>query len=299
MTAMSVAGLEKRAAGTLVIEWPAVTESGVKLIGWLLGAAFVGAMLATPQAVAPWEMPSLVLDREAASNAIRFEEALGKEAIHSAEAETLRSLFLDHGRAEADPPYAVEEYDRRQAEIHYARATLIDAHGPAALGALRASTVDEFVDVFYETRGVPRNDREVGLLGGFPVIAKEYGLLVQGRIIAPELTVRTLYKGRWNAVHRLPLTDGFSRIELQSYWGWLALHGWGKPLQQRVDALIAFKEAGGYGVNEAAALFDVLAGRPERAARSLDALYEERGELRLRNMSLGARHAALLSNRAP
>jgi hypothetical protein len=282
-----------------MIECRVVTESGVKLILWLLGAAFVGATLATPQPVAPWEMPSLVLDRDDVLDSIRFDQALAGEASDSAEAVTLQSLFLEHGRAEADPPYAVQEYDRRQAAIHHAIEELIDAEGPAALDAQRAKAVDEFVDVFYETRGIPRNDYEVGVLGGFPVIAERYGLIVDGKIIAPELTVRSLYKGRWNAIHRRPLQDGFSQIELQAYWGWLALHGWGRPLPQRIDALVAFKEADGYGVNEAAALFDLLNGHPERAAKSLDALYQDLGELRLRNLSMGASHAALLSSRTP
>ena len=282
-----------------MIECRVVTESGVKLMLWLLGAAFVGAMLATPQAVDPWEMPSLVLDREATRDAIRFEAALASESDLAPEAETLRSLFLDHGRAEVDPPYEVQEYDRRQSDIHYANVALLEAHGPAALEALRARAVEEFADVFYATGGRPRDDFEVGLIGGFGAIAERYGLMVGSEVVAPELTVRALYKARWNAIHRLPLTDGFSEIELQAYWGWLALHGWGSPLSRRVDALVAFEEAGGYGVNEAAALFDLLEGHPERAARSLDALYRARGELRLRNLSLGAQHAALLSSRTP
>lgn len=276
-----------------------MTESGVKLVLWLLGAAFVGATLATPQPVAPWEMPSLVLDRQATADAIHFDEALAGDSSDSPKAEALRSLFLEHGRAEANPPYETLAYDRRQAAIHYANEALIEAQGPAAFVALRAKAVDDFVDVFYETRGAARDDFEVGVLGGFPTIAKRYGLVVDGEIVAPELTVRSLYKARWNAIHRRPLTDGFSQIELQSYWGWLALHGWGTPLSRRIDALVAFREAGGHGVKEAAALFDLLEGRPERAAQSLEALYRDRGELRLRNLSLGAQHAALLSNRTP
>jgi hypothetical protein len=276
-----------------------VSESGVKLIGWLLGAAFVGAMLATPQAVAPWELPSLVLDREAASDAISFDRALALEVAESAEAETLRSLFLDHGRAETNPPYEVQEYDRRQAAIHAANIALIEAHGRTAFEALRAKDVEEFAEVFYETHGVPRDDEETGLLGGFPTIATRYRVMVDGRIVAPELTVRALYKARWNSVHRQPLTDGFSEIERQAYWGWLALHGWGSAIPMRLDALVEFRKAGGFGVEEAAALFAVLEGRPERGARSLDALYRDSGELRLRNLSLGAQHAALLSSRTP
>ena len=126
-----------------------------------------------------------------------------------------------------------------------------------------------------------------------------YGLVRGNTVIAPELTVRTLYKARWNAIHRQPFTDGFSEIERQAYWGWLALHGWGQPLAKREEALLAFGDAGGAHVGEAAALFDLLGGRPDRAAASLQTLYNETGQLRLRNMGLGALHAALLQTGAP
>jgi hypothetical protein len=107
------------------------------------------------------------------------------------------------------------------------------------------------------------------------------------------------YKARWNSVHRRSFVEGFSQIELQAYWGWLALHGWGKPLEKREDALVAFRDAGGLGTEEAAAMFDVLRGRPDRASRSLENLYSATGELRLRNLALGLRHAALLPTGAP
>ncbi|MBW2192130.1 MAG: hypothetical protein JRG93_21660, partial [Deltaproteobacteria bacterium] len=74
---------------------------------------------------------------------------------------------------------------------------------------------------------------------------------------------------------------------------------WGKALDEREDALVAFRDAGGFGTQEAAALFDLLAGRPDRSARSLEALYEATGELRLRNLALGALHAALLPVSGP
>jgi hypothetical protein len=276
-----------------------VTESGLKLICWVVGAAFAGAMLAVPQAVDPWEMPSLVLDRNEVCDAIRFDEVLASEALDSSEAQALRSLFLDHGRAEANPPYETKEYNRRQAAIHRATEALIEAHGPPAFEALRARAVEDFVEIFYESGGRPRNDDEVAVLGGFPEIVERYGLMHEGHVVAPELTIRVLYKARWNAIHRRPFVDGFSKIELQAYWGWLALHGWGAPLSSRRDALVAFGEADGYGTQEAAALLDILDGRPELAGRSLQALYEERRELRLRNLSLGALHASLLRNESP
>ncbi len=276
-----------------------MTESGFKLIGWVSAGAVVAATLAIPQAVDPWEMPSILLDRSAAADAIRLDDALAKEAPESTEAQTLRSLFLDHGRAEVHPPYETSEYNRRQVEIHRGLEAFALQHGPAALAALRARAVTEFAHAYLDGDPEPKNEEEVAMLGGFPEIAERYGLVRNGVVIAPELTVRTLYKARWSSIHRQPLVDGFSPIELQAYWGWLALHGWGKPLNKREDALVAFREAGGAGAQEAAALFDLLSGRPDRAATSLQALYAARGELRLRNMGLGAMHAALMRNRAP
>ena len=62
---------------------------------------------------------------------------------------------------------------------------------------------------------------------------------------------------------------------------------------------VAYRDAGGFGTQEAAALFDLLTGRPDRASKSLDQLYESQGEFRLRNLALGALHAALLPAGSP
>lgn len=282
-----------------MVESRAVTESGFKLICWVVAAALAAATLAIPQAIDPWEMPALVLDRVETSDAIHFDESLAADAPESAEAQTLRSLFLEHGRAEANRPYPVKEYDRRQVAIHHATQTLLASAGPPAFDAMRARAVEDFVGVFYDRPHETPSDEDIAILGGFPEIVARYGLVHRGVVIAPELTVRALYKARWNAIHRQPFVDGFSNIELQAYWGWMALHGWGQPLDKREAALLSFREAGGAGTEEAAALFDLLAGRPDRATTSLQKLYASSGELRVRNMALGALHAALLQTGAP
>ena len=282
-----------------MIDWALVTESGLKLIGWVGAAAVVSAMLMIPQPVDPWELPSLVLDRAATSDALRFDRAIAGEAPEGPEAQTLRSLFLAHGRAEARPPYSPGDYDRRQAAIHRATEALVGARGRSGFAALRAEAVDSFDAAFDEWGSEPSSEEIEGLFGGFPEIMERYGLMRDGVLIAPRLTLRSLYKARWNAIHRQALTDGFSRIELQAYWGWFALHGWGQPLRKREEALLAFSDAGGVGTEEAAALFDLLAGESKRAATSLQQLYAARGQLRLRNMGLAALHAALLRPAAP
>lgn len=282
-----------------MVESHAVTESGFKLICWVVAAALVAATLAIPQAIDPWEMPALVLDRVETADAIHFDESLAAEAPESPEARTLRSLFLEHGRAEANRPYPVKEYDRRQAAIHRATQALLANGGPPAFDAMRARAVEDFVGVFYDRPHEAPSDEDVAILGGFPEIEARYGLVHRGVVVAPELTVRALYKARWNAIHRQPFVDGFSDIELQAYWGWMALHGWGQPLDKREAALLSFRDAGGAGTEEAAALFDLLTGRADRAAASLQKLYASNGELRVRNMALGALHAALLQTGAP
>jgi len=276
-----------------------VTESGLKLILWLSTASLIVAMLAIPQPVDPWEMPSLLLDRAAVSDTIRLDETLALGALDTDEAQALRSLFLDHGRSEANPPYERAEFDERQAAIHRATQALIEKHGAPAFEALRASAIEDFVRVFDDGAGEAENDHEVAVLGGVRQVLEQYGAIHLGVLVAPPLTARVFYKARWNSIHRRPFVEGFTQTELQAYWGWLALHGWGKPLEEREDALVAFRDAGGFGTQEAAALFDVLEGNPERASQSLEQLYQASGELRLRNLALGTRHAALLPMGSP
>lgn len=276
-----------------------MSESSFKLIAWIVAAGFAGAMLALPQPVDPWEMPSLVLDRAAVSDAIALDETLSKEAPDSEEARALRSLFLDHGRSEANPPYERREYDRRQAAIYRATKAVIEKHGEPAFEAMRADAVEELVRVLGDGGREARTESEEGILGGFPTVLKQYGALRRDVIVAPPLTLRVFYKARWNSIHRRPFVEGFAPIEKQAYWGWLALHGWGKPLEKREDALLAFRDAGGFGTLEAAALFDLLEGNPARASNSLNQLYEASGQLRLRNFSLAVLQVGLLPPGSP
>ncbi len=269
-----------------------MTESGVTLVLWAVAASLTGAMLAIPQPVDPWEMPSLVLNRKAVAEQMRRNEALAATLSDGEEVDRLRALFIGHGLAEVNPPYAKVDYDTRQANIYRAIKALAEAQGPEAFGAMRARAIDDFMHLFGDGRGKLDTEDDIGAVGGFREILGRYGAIYQEVLIAPEMTVRALYKARWNLIHRMQATNGFSEIELQAYWGWLALHGWGVPLGERRDALVAYRDAGGANAKEASALFDLLEQRPEKAAKLLEALYVESRELRLRNLALGAFHAA-------
>ena len=275
-----------------------MTQPGMTAVFWATLAISTFAVLARPEAVAPWEMPSLVLDRHTVAEDVQKSEALAARLPGDPEIDRLRTLFLDHGLAELDPPYRKVDYDTRQVRIHRALEHLRSAHGPEAFEIVRASAVERFVHMFDRGRGDRSSEEDArGAVGGFEEILQRYGAIYAGVVIAPEMTVRALYKARWNLIHRAPALDGFSPIERQAYWGWLALHGWGVPLRERTEALALYREAGGANAAEAAAMFDLLEGRPERCAEILEELYYEEGELRLRNLALGARHAARLLRR--
>lgn len=274
-----------------MLEW-GVTESGVKLVLWVVAAGLTAAMLALPQPVDPWEMPSLVLDRKAVAEDVRRNEELAATLPEGEEVDRLHRLFIDHGLAEVEPPYLKVDFDSRQAEIYHAIKALNDKHGPGAFAAMRARAVDDFMDMFGDGTRYQETEDCIGAVGGFRSILEKYGAIYRDVLIAPEMTVWAMYKARWNLIHRVPAMDAFSDIELQAYWGWLALHGWGVPLGERMDALLAYRNAGGMHSQEAAALFDLLERRPEQAAKLLQALYVQDHELRLRNLALGAFHAA-------
>jgi len=269
----------------------------MKLVVWVVAASLTGAMLAIPQPVDPWEMPSLVLNRKAVAEEVRRNESLAATLSEGEEVDRLRALFVGHGLAEVNPPYAKVDYDSRQADIHRAIKALVKKHGPEAFGAMRARAIDDFMHVFGDGMGTLDAKDDIGAVGGFREILERYGAIYREVLIAPDMTVRALYKARWNLIHRVPATDGFSEIELQAYWGWLTFHGWGVPLQERRDALVAYRDAGGADAREALALFELLEQRPETATKLLEALYLEDRELRLRNLALGALHAARAAQR--
>ena len=257
------------------------------LVLWLVLTAVVTVVLTIPQPVDPWEFPSLTLSRRAVAEDVRRNGELAERAPGSDQVRRLRSLFVDHGMAEVNPPYEKVDYESRQVEIFRTIRSIEQTHGEEAIAAIRALAVEDFMSCFRHGRLEPKTDEQIGAVGGFEQMLDKYGVVFREVLIAPELTVRAMFKARWNLIHRKAVTDGFSEIELQAYWGWLALHGWGVPLQERIDALSLYRDAGGAHAAEATALFELLRGRTHRASAELYALYEATGQLRLRNLALG------------
>jgi hypothetical protein len=259
------------------------------LIFWVLLTSLVGAMIVAPQAVAAWEMPSLVLERASVREALDEDEERASKLQESPEIDDLQRLFLEHGEREADSSDTRQEYDRRQALISHKIETLEGSGGPELVAALRADATERFIEVFSRRGASAQTSEAKGRWGAFGQMLHKYGLIYEGVVIAPEMTVRAVYKARWNAIHRRPLVDGLSPIELQAYWGWLALHAAMFPLERRVEALQGYAAAGGRSSTEAAAMFALIAQEPERAVEPLEQLYEDSGRIRFRNLALGAK----------
>lgn len=263
-----------------------VTASGTRLIVAAMAAACCAVLLALPQAVFPREGPGLALDPGAVREVLRREEQL--EPVAGPEVERLAELYGAQGRAETSEGEPREEFEARVRALAEAVEALRARAGDEALAALRAQALRELEPAL---AGELDPSEEEAFLGSFPRMLERYGAMKDGRLVAPFFVARTLFKARWNSIHRLPLTDGFAPIELQAYHGWLALHAHDAPAAQRLAALEAYAEAGGAGVAEARAYFAALAGRPAEAVVRYGELWEEHGDLRARNHALAIQGA--------
>jgi len=263
-----------------------VTASGTRLIVASMAAACAAVLLALPQAVFPREGPGLALDPLAVREVVRREERLGP--VSGAEVDRLAELYAAQGRAETSEGERREEFEARMQALTEAVAALRAAKGDEAIAALRAEALRALEPAL---AGALDPAEEQAVLGSFPRMLERYGAMRGGRLVAPFFVARTLYKARWNGIHRLPLTDGFAPIERQAYYGWLALHAHDAPATRRLAALEAYAEAGGAGAAEARAYFAALAGRPAEAAVRYGELWEQRGDLRARNHALALQGA--------
>ena len=239
---------------------------------------------AVPRAVAPAALPLFEVDLAQADEAVRADEAAAAGAPQSDVAARLKLVYEQQGRAEVlgDSETSAQG---REASLRALVAELRAAGGDRAVGALRARAMRELGPAL-DGRLPP--DQRDAVLGSFPRMLERYGLTRAGRVVAPRFVVRTLFKARWNAVHRLAPTDGFGQAELRAYHGWLALRADAAPIAARIEAATAYGRAGGERADEARGVLLFRAGHAEQAADAFVKAYERSGSLRLRNHGLAA-----------
>lgn len=253
---------------------------GTRLILTSVAAGCVAVLLSLPQGVLPRSAPTLRFDPIAASDA-RSATAEAANAATGWETDSpLWELYQAQGLAEIGEGESAEEFESRARSIRTIVAQIRSDEGEEAIDSLRAQIVEGLDGAL---RG--QRDDEGAFLGTFPRMLERYGAMEDGERVAPDIVLRALFAARFNGIVGLELTEGFSDVEEQGYWGWLALGATGAPRERRLQALDAYVEAGGLDGDEAMAWFAYEDGNYANAAR-LYARGGASGNLRLRNHAI-------------
>ena len=254
-----------------------MTPSGARLIVAVTAAGCAAVLLAIPQPVIPTEGPGLRLDRSAVSAVLDAES--NAPAPSGEHVTKLLELHAEQGRVERTEGESRQAFAARERAIREAIAQLSDDE----IDALRARAMQRLGPAL---AGEVSEDEQAEVLGSFPRMLERYGAARDGEVVAPDFVVRTLYKGRWNGIHRRELTEGFAQVELQAYWGWLALHAESAPLGRRLEGLELYRRAGGGHADEARAYLAFRNEQEARASATYAEIFESRGDLRARNHAL-------------
>ena len=261
--------------------WIAVAAS-IALSGLLLWA------WSRPLPSAPAQMPPLVLEQNEVAAALEADAAAAQSVPSGSEAERRATLYREVNEAEVRQGDFPAEARSRRARLATSLEILREAHGQAAVDAVRADDVARIVEAL---RGGLTSEEAAAQIGGFDRMLAQYALVEGGVQRAPTFVIRTVFKARWNGVHGLELTDSFAPIERRAYWGWFALRARAAPLDARLSALDELEAAGGISgdaasVGEARGTLYLRAGDLDRAREAFAAAHEARGTFRLRNFAL-------------
>jgi hypothetical protein len=252
-----------------------------------IACAFV--LLARPRAIIPAALPPLVLSVSAVEACLDADRKEAASAPKSAGLDAMYQGFLAEGLAERGGTVDLEDARRRQDMFANLATIELERAGAQAASKLRAQAVERFMKA-RAGEIADANERD-GLLGSFEKQLERYGLTnSDGAIIAPVLSVRAMYKSRWNLIHARERSDGLSPIEIQAFEGWIALHGLSTPPEVRAKAARAFREAGGKRGALTLAIW-LFQGGALDAAEQLFREESERGELFVRNYQLALNQA--------
>lgn len=248
----------------------------------------VAGLWLAPRAAIPTEMPPLVLRADEIRASIATEHALASRVPEDEHTERRRALYEEQNLAELRGE-AREVGERRRAALRAELAAIEAEHGAGAIDALRAADVERMIPAL---AGEGDDATRAAAIGGFSTALERWGVIVDGRRVAPELVVRALFAARWNAVHGEPLTADLDPVRLRAYHGWLALRGDMADGALRASALDAYEEAGGRHADEARGVLAWRAGAYDEAEGAFARAHARDGEVRMRNHALAASMAA-------
>jgi hypothetical protein len=254
----------------------------------LLITAVVCALVAivAPRPVEPSRLPALRLPASLVAAQLARDRALSARAPAGPEERALIALIAREGHAELAAESNLERLSSERAELVSAARTLYTRLGAEGTRAFVAALTERALAALRELKQT-REEQE--LLGSFPRLLLRYGYVSErGVLLAPELSVRALYKARLNLITEHPMEHDLSPIELQAHAGWKALHAGALEPEHRANAARLFYESGGLDGAETYAIWLYQSGAHVRAATLLRREHERTGLVRLRNMALFA-----------
>jgi len=270
---------------------------GLQLFGLWLVATIAGVgLIAMPRAVAPLELPALVLDTRLIAEQEQSDARLAATAPKTEAANDLWSRYTKFGELEVillDQSALLEQHRRG---MRRAQDLVASESGESARHAMRARALSKFESAL--AGEVPQPELK-GLLGVFPHVLSQYLLTRDGEELAPHFVVRTFFKARWNRLCGLPPEADLSPIERRAYFGWMGLHAANLTVRERRQALLSYAAAGGEEADQAQAVLAFWEQDYAHAALGLQRAYAQRVNLRLRNYLRGASVAAGQVGEAP
>jgi hypothetical protein len=250
------------------------------LIAFATACAVV--LVCMPRRVEPARLPPLVLDTTAVERALRREAELAAAAPASPALSELYELFLAEGRAELAGVNGLLGTSQRRARIAELNKQALAPLSKEQRQGVRARDTERFIAALLGEQSDP--ELSSGLVGTFPDLLRRYGLLrPDGSFAAPEISVRAMYKARWNLIHERDPSADFEPIDIQAYDGWNALSATALKPQRRAVSAQRFLAAGGRHARECYAIW-LYQGQAERDALALlEQAYANNASLRLRN----------------
>jgi hypothetical protein len=251
----------------------------------LLAVATVCAtVLCAAPRPAPLELPVLVLDEQKARDQIADDDRLAAQQQSNLSRELYQAL-RDVGRNELDRnqqrAYALEQ------RLHGLNRRLTSELDEKGVATVRAYATHRSMRALMARLDDENEERE--LIGAQRSMFATYGYISpEGSLLAPELTVRAMFKVRWNMIFlRKQPTHGLSPIELYAYEGFRALEAEQLPPHVRMTALYELIRAGGgLRAERALAIFQAANGKGGPLIARVQNSEQESGQLRLRNMAL-------------
>lgn len=256
---------------------------------WLVATAAGIGLIALPRAIAPSELPALVLDPDEVRAQERQDRELAQAAPRTDNAKALWEQYLQFGEAELMLLHQAGPIDVRRRRMRRAQEAVVSESGPHAGNAMRARALLKFEAAL--NGEVPRAELK-GLLGVYPHVLAQLLATRDGDELAPHFVVRTLFKARWNRLCDLPPETDLSPIERRAYFGWMGLHAASLSVRERRQALIGYAAAGGAHADQALGVLAFVDQDYAGAAASFQRAYTQTANLRIRNYLRGAHVAA-------